>query len=296
MSSLAETRNMKLGFRPFRVMPVAAAHGPTYGTFSSWNTGSMARPTGEWIPPNTTTAFSRSITSRAAVTPFPGLPSSSRMTSSILRPPSTPPLALISSMATVSPRLIASPESAEPPDMAATSATTTGGLVCWAGAVVAVRATASVRRSTVRRNPERRIEPPELRLPLLQQLLHDDRVDPAAIQHALLLVDSHGAKAVLGVERHAAVVGRERGEHQLVKATVAAQLDEARQERAADALAAMTPLCVDGKIRHVAIGVARVEDVQTPPADDFLALVLGYDDGVARALAGHPGAPLVGRT
>src|SRR3989454_7165349 len=165
MSSLAETRNMKLGFRPFRVMPVAAAQGPTYGTFSSWNTGSIARPTGEWIPPNTTTAFSRSMTSRAAVTPFPGLPSSSRITSSILRPPSTPPLALISSMATVSPRLIASPESAEPPDMAATSATTTGGLACCAGAVVAVSATANVRRRTVRRNPERRIEPPELRLP-----------------------------------------------------------------------------------------------------------------------------------
>src|SRR5215813_11697782 len=318
MSSLAETRNMKLGFRPFRVMPVAAAHGPTYGTFSSWNTGSMARPTGEWIPPNTTTAFSRSITSRAAVTPFPGLPSSSRMTSSIFRPPSRPPLALISSMATVSPRLIASPESAEPPDMAATSATTTGGLVCCAGAVVAVSATASVRSSTVRENSERRIEPPELRLPHrwavtsrpsgetvarrpktggggLQKLLHDDRVDPAAIEQALLRVDSHRAKTVLAVQRHPALVGGERGEHQLVKAVLAAQLDEARQQRAAHALAAMTPLRVHGNIHHVAVGVARVEDVQTSPADDFAAFVLGHDDRVARALARHPGASLVGR-
>src|SRR5262249_54734462 len=205
-----------------------------------WNTGSMARPTGEWMPPNTTTAFSRSITSRAAVTPFPGLPSSSRMTSSILRPPSTPPLALISSMATVSPRLIASPESAEPPDMAATSATITGGLVCCAGAV--------------------------------------------AIEQALLFVDSNRAKAVLVVQRHAAVVGRERGEYQLVKAVLAAQLDEARQQRAAHALAALTPLRVHGKIHHVAVGVARVEDVQTSPADDFGALVLRHDDRVARGL------------
>src|SRR5947207_1895779 len=88
MSSLAETRNMKFGLRSLRVMFVAAAHVPTYGTFSSWNTGSIARPTGECRPPNTATAFSRSMTSRAAVTPLDGLPSSSRTTSSILRPPS----------------------------------------------------------------------------------------------------------------------------------------------------------------------------------------------------------------
>src|SRR5574341_345553 len=90
----------------------------------------MARDTGECSPPNTATAFSRSITSRAAVTPFWGWPSSSRITSSSLRPPSRPPLALTSSMATVSPRLMASPERAEPPEVAATNATLMDGCDC----------------------------------------------------------------------------------------------------------------------------------------------------------------------
>src|SRR5262249_33106351 len=276
MSSLAETRNMKLGFRPFRVIPVAAAQGPTYGTFSSWNTGSIARPTGEGIPPNTTTAFSRSMTSRAAVTPFPGLPSSSRMTSSILRPPSTPPLTLISSMATVSPRLIASPESAEPPDMAATSATTTGSLACCAGAMVAVSATASVRKKTMRGNPERRIEPPELRLPLRwavtfrpggetvarrpqagarrrQERLHHDRIDPAAIEQALLFVDPHREEAVLVVERHAAGVVGERRQHELVEAVLSAQLDQPGEQRATHALAPVAALRVHGQVGDVTV-------------------------------------------
>src|SRR6266436_3899975 len=140
-------------------MLVAAAHVPTYGTFSSWKTGSMASPTGECRPPNTATAFSRSITSRAAVTPLPGLPSSSRITSSSFDPPSTPPLALISSMATVSPRLMASPDSADPPDVAATSATFTGGLPC----VHAVAATANTnaRTATIPSNIRRvSIRPP----------------------------------------------------------------------------------------------------------------------------------------
>src|SRR5713226_486838 len=67
------------------------------------------------------------------VTPFCGLPSSSRTTSSSFRPPSTPPLALISSMAIWSPRLMASPEAAEPPDTAAESPILTGSLD-WASA------------------------------------------------------------------------------------------------------------------------------------------------------------------
>src|SRR5712664_4859775 len=77
------------------------------------------------------------------ISPFCGLPSSSRTTSSSFRPPSTPPLALISSMAIRSPRLVASPEAAEPPDTAAESPILTGSLD-WASAGPAVvHATAS---------------------------------------------------------------------------------------------------------------------------------------------------------
>src|SRR5262245_30542271 len=116
----------------------------------------MARPTGEWSPPKTATTPSRSMTSRAAVTPLAGLPSSSRVTSSTFRPPSRPPRALISSMATVSPRLIASPESAEPPDRAATRATLIGGLA-WVQAVVAGRARPTASSNASASRDERRI-------------------------------------------------------------------------------------------------------------------------------------------
>src|SRR3954468_1265954 len=139
----------------------------------------MARPTGECKPPNTATAFSRSMTSRAAVTPFDGLPSSSRRTSSILRPPRTPPFALISSMATVRPRLMASPESAEPPDSAATSATTTGGLA-WVNPGTTDVVT-TVRTSRKPSNERRAIGPPHecVRLPD-----SDAGVGAAALYHA----------------------------------------------------------------------------------------------------------------
>ena len=150
---------MKLGLRPLRVIAVAAAHVPTYGTLSSWNTGSIASPTGECRPPNTATAFSRSMTSRAPVTPFEGLPSSSRTTSSSVRPESSPPRALISSMATLRPRLMASPESAEPPDIAATSATVIGGFAWVKPTVACVPSRQSV-RSTSPSHVTRRIGPP----------------------------------------------------------------------------------------------------------------------------------------
>src|SRR5207253_6312915 len=57
---------------------------------------------------------------------FGGLDSSSRWISSSLRPPRTPPLPLISSMAMLSPRVIASPDWAEAPDRAATCPILTG--------------------------------------------------------------------------------------------------------------------------------------------------------------------------
>ena len=80
----------------------------------------MASATGVSMPPNMATTFSLEISSRAATTPLGGTDSSSRWISSSLRPPSRPPLALISSMAMVSPRVIASPDWAEAPDRAAT--------------------------------------------------------------------------------------------------------------------------------------------------------------------------------
>src|ERR1700674_301000 len=73
------------------------------------------------MPPNTAATPSLKISSRAAMMPLGGLDSSSRCTSSIWRPPSSPPLALISSIAMESPRVMASPDWAEAPDSAAIS-------------------------------------------------------------------------------------------------------------------------------------------------------------------------------
>src|SRR5215469_5870228 len=100
-------------------MGVPAAQTARYGTFSLLTMGTVANATGESIPPNRATTFSLEISSRAATTPLGGTDSSSRCSNSILRPPSTP-LALISSMARDKPRVIASPDWADPPESAAT--------------------------------------------------------------------------------------------------------------------------------------------------------------------------------
>src|SRR5215475_4791767 len=81
------------------------------------------------------------------VTPFCGLPSSSRTTSSSLRPPSTPPPPLTSSIAIASPRLMASPEAADPPDTAAARPSFTDG--CCASGTPVSSATATTATDTI---------------------------------------------------------------------------------------------------------------------------------------------------
>ena len=94
---------------------VPAAHGPMNGTFILLTNGTMASDTGVCSPPNSTATFSRCTSSRAAIRPLPGLTSSSRRSSSTGRP-SRPPDSLISSIAMVRPRVMASPDFAEGPE------------------------------------------------------------------------------------------------------------------------------------------------------------------------------------
>src|SRR6478609_374923 len=98
------------------------------GTLAWLANGTIAIETGVSRPPNSAVTFSRCTSSRAASTPLAGLLSSSRTSNSTFLP-STPPLALISSMASESPRTIASPDLADWPDMAATRPSLT---VSWA--------------------------------------------------------------------------------------------------------------------------------------------------------------------
>ncbi len=58
ISSIADTRNTKLGLPLFCVMAVPAAHGPMNGTFSWFTMGTMAMETGVSRPPNSTATFS----------------------------------------------------------------------------------------------------------------------------------------------------------------------------------------------------------------------------------------------
>ncbi len=125
-TSTAETRKTKFGLAPLRVILVAAAQTPMKGTFAEFTRGTMASETGLSMPPKRIAAPSLSINSRAAVCPLAGFDSSSRRTSSSILPPSTPPLALISSIAIASPRLIPSPDLADGPESAATKPTLTG--------------------------------------------------------------------------------------------------------------------------------------------------------------------------
>src|SRR5207245_10503577 len=116
----------KFALAHFRVMPVPAAHTPMKRVFSLLTSGTIANDTGVSIPPKIAATFSWKMSSRAAISPFGGFDSSSLWMSSSLRPPSTPPLSLISSIARASPRVIASPDCAEAPDKAATCPIFTG--------------------------------------------------------------------------------------------------------------------------------------------------------------------------
>ena len=142
ISSTADTRNTKLGLAPFCVIGVPAAHGPMKGTFSWLAMGTMAIDTGVSSPPKSTATFSLKMSSRAAVTPLAGLPSSSRRTSSSGRP-ITPPLALISSMAMVMPRLMDSPARADWPESAVTRPILIGSAASAVNGMPAANAEAS---------------------------------------------------------------------------------------------------------------------------------------------------------
>ena len=150
ISSTAETRKTKFGLAPFFVIGVPAAHGPMNGTFSSFTIGTIASETGVSRPPKSTATFSLKTSSRAAMTPFAGVASSSRRISSNLRPSSTPPLAFSSSIAMVRPRVIASPARADWPESAVTRPILIGSWAA-AGSAAAPIAAATATCRNVRR-------------------------------------------------------------------------------------------------------------------------------------------------
>src|SRR5206468_1531584 len=92
------------------------------------------------------------------------------------------------------------------------------------------------------------------------------RVDPAAVEQSLLLEDADGAEALAHVERHARGVERKRGEHQLVIAELARELDQTREHQLADAAAAIRTLDVDREVGDVTVRRARVVRVEAAPA------------------------------
>src|SRR5262249_534923 len=134
-----------------------------------------------------------------------------------------------------------------------------------------------------------------LSLRRLQELLHDERVDPLAVEHALLAIDADAREAEPLVEPDAARVGRKGRQHHLMVADLARELDEALEESVPHALATPGTLDVDGEVGHVAVGRARIEDVETAPADDRVTRFC-HDDGMARAARGHPFAPFLRTT
>src|SRR5882762_783098 len=128
-----------------------------------------------------------------------------------------------------------------------------------------------------------------------QELLHDDRIDPLAVEPTLLAVDPYGAIPKSLVERHAAHVELERRQHELVKSLQAPEVVELLEQHAAGPLAAPRPLDVDGDVGDVAIGVARVEDVQARPGDGLGSgrFRLGHDHRMPWATGRQPLATLV---
>src|SRR5260370_3782088 len=120
-----------------------------------------------------------------------------------------------------------------------------------------------------------------------EELLHDAGVPPAAVDRALLPVPPDRAEAERFVEPEPRRVPGQGGEHQLVIAVPAGELDEPGQELAADAVTAPAALDVDREVGDEAVAGAWAERVEAPPADDLAAL-LGHDDRMARLAAGQP--------
>src|SRR5438132_10864834 len=120
-----------------------------------------------------------------------------------------------------------------------------------------------------------------------EELLHDDRVHPAAVDLALLPVHADRAEAGRLVEPEPRRVPGQGGEHQLVIAVPAGELDEPGEELAADALAAPAALDVDREVGDEAVAGPRAERVEAPPGDD-LAVLLGHDDRMAGLAPGEP--------
>ena len=149
ISSTAETRNTKFGLAPFFVIGVPAAQGPMNGTLASFMIGTMAIDTGVSRPPNSTATFSLNTSSRAASTPLAGVASSSRRSSSNLRP-STPPAAFNSSIAICRPRVRASPARADWPERAVTRPILMGSCA-WAAGRAAQQASVREKMRKLRR-------------------------------------------------------------------------------------------------------------------------------------------------
>src|SRR5262245_39605213 len=93
----------------------------------------------------------------------------------------------------------------------------------------------------------------------LEELLHDQDIDPLPIEQALLPVGPHLREAHPLVEGHTRLVGGKAGEDELVEGELPAEVDEPGQHHSSHALAPPAPLHVDGDVGHVVVAPARVE-------------------------------------
>src|SRR2546427_452993 len=130
-------------------------------------------------------------------------------------------------------------------------------------------------------------------VPVSEELLHDDRVRPAAVDLALLPVHADRAEAERLIEPEPRRVPRQGGEGHLVVTVVAGQGDQPGHELVADPLAAPAALDVNREVGDEAVAGPRAERVETGPADD-LAVLLGHDHRVARVAAGQPPPAFLG--
>ena len=128
----------------------------------------------------------------------------------------------------------------------------------------------------------------------LEELLHDDDVDPPAVEQALLAVDSDPPEAQGLVELHPPLIRRERREDHLVVPDAPRLVDHAWEQHAADASAPLAALDVDRQVGDVVIGRPRIEAVETGPGDDAPA-ALGHEHRMALAPCGQPLPPLIRR-
>src|SRR5579859_7336514 len=99
----------------------------------------------------------------------------------------------------------------------------------------------------------------------LQQLFHNDDIDPAIIEHALLVVNAHCLETMTLIQAHTWCIGGEGCQYHLVISKPARALLQCTQQCISYPSPPLFSRDIDGEIHYMIIGWARIEGIERAP-------------------------------